>query len=194
MHGYGSNEFDLLEGLSEILDGQILSLRAPYNTPYGGFCWSYLPPKFDREMYSKPLEQLPDYVEKMVDQTEVAVDSVITLIQDLVGEAKIIPIGFSQGGLMVSELLRHIPEKIDKAVMLSGLINPIPHKNDELLKQHNIKTFVGYGDSDNVLPQEYLQALAQFINENTESEQHIYEGMVHTINEIEYCHLNKFLS
>jgi phospholipase/carboxylesterase len=92
LHGFGSNERDLT-GLAPLLDLAMpwASLRAPLELGNGGAAWFEIvtPGNPDPEPVADSTDAIWNWVDANLGET-----------------TKVIPIGFSQGGLMASQLLR----------------------------------------------------------------------------------------
>ena len=91
-HGYGSNERDL-PGIVEHLgiDAPLVSLRAPLDMGAGAAAW--FPLDENLTIAAQPVEDATTIVWQWIDE-------------NVAPETRIITIGFSQGGLMASQLLR----------------------------------------------------------------------------------------
>lgn len=196
MHGYGCDEYDLVDGFDSLirdLDGQWVSVRAYYPLQNQKFCWTYLPATLPNP--PKEISNDFEFTQEMLEisaQAQRAVEELVKFINNEIN-AKVIPIGFSQGSMMATQLIRKNCELVEKAVMLSGYIDFLPHQNDKNISNFKVQTFVGYGDCDSVLPQSYLQLQAKFLRENTISTQKIYSTMDHTITFEELVDIKKFL-
>lgn len=132
LHGYGSNEQDLF-GLADEFDSQwhVVSLRAPYEHPFGGFSW------FD-------LEWAGDQITGMnSEQARSSHQTVADLVQVLKASgSKVILGGFSQGAMMTISVCLGQPDLFDGAMILSGRwpewTLPTKIANTPVLIQHGI--------------------------------------------------------
>ena len=97
LHGWGADERDLTSLASFIPAGLAwASVRAPLRHPAMGYAWY-------------PLESEHSWDD--ADAIQSSTDALWEWVDEVLGEdARIIPIGFSQGGLMASQLLRTRPE------------------------------------------------------------------------------------
>src|SRR5690606_4996961 len=104
LHGYGSNERDLV-GLSAALPAGTpwVSLRAPVAVGPDGWAWFPI---------GEPGNPAPDVVTTATDSIWEWVDAALP------ARTRIVPIGFSQGGLMASQLLRTAPGRVIALVIL----------------------------------------------------------------------------
>ncbi|WP_291049626.1 hypothetical protein [Herbiconiux sp.] len=108
LHGYGSNEHDLT-GIVPALGLGVpwASLRAPIELGNGGAAWFAITTPGDPD--PEPLAEATDAIWAWIDATR--------------GESsRVLPIGFSQGGLMASQLLRTRPERVGAPVVLGGFV------------------------------------------------------------------------
>lgn len=145
MHGYGSNEEDLMS-LASQLDRRFFSasVRAPYSLAFGGYAWC-------------KLSETESGLDFDMNEAKSSADRVEKLIGELVEKyaldpARIYVMGFSQGAALSLILALNHPGKIAGAVVMSGkypdpLIAP---ENPEQLKDMPI--FVAHGLNDDVLP------------------------------------------
>lgn len=119
MHGYGSNEHDLA-GLNPYLPHGLpwASLRAPLEMGYGAAAWFYL-----RD--GAWLEPGP-----IVDATAAVWEWIDAHVPS---GSPIAAMGFSQGGLMTTQLLRTRPERVSDAVVLSGFVLDVEQPGDATL-------------------------------------------------------------
>lgn len=194
LHGWGSDEQDFADLLQVIAPyNDYASLRAPIplsdiypNMTAGqtGFSWltEMMPQgdQLDREAFAGAL----------------AIDAWIA--DNIPSDREIIPIGFSQGGLMVTQLLCVHPERFRAAVVLSGFHAPgnLPETKpaEERLASLEIPVFFGFGDDDEVVPRYELYATSAWLEENTYLKQMSYRGLGHGLFYQEVDDLRTWLS
>jgi phospholipase/carboxylesterase len=153
LHGLAADENDLI-GLAPELDDSldVISLRAPYETGYGGYCWFRI-------------EFLPDG-RRIVDEDQAlaTLDLLVEEIQSLartMAPAKLILGGFSQGAMMSAGVLFRRPDLLDAAWLMSGRLIPSfdpsqpPGKILPVLQQHGLY--------DEVLPAPEGRELAEHV-------------------------------
>lgn len=181
LHGWGSDERDFTELLRMIAPyNDFASLRAPIplsdlfptmTAGQTGFAWltEMLPTgeKLDREAFA-------------------AAQAVIDWIRENIPpERDVVPIGFSQGGLMVTQLLRIIPQRFRAAIVLSGFHAPglLPETApaEAGLAELEIPVFFGFGGADAVVPRYELYAASAWLEENTYLKQKTYAGLGHGV-------------
>lgn len=195
LHGWGSNEDDLADIMQYIAPyNDYASLRAPFvleerrergDLPAiaGAYSWfSDRAPSgdgIDREAFSAATA-----IDHWVDEH-------VPLERDIV------PIGFSQGGLLAVHLLRIHPERYRAAISLSGTLAPgNVHGTapaDDRLADFEIPVFYAYGKNDPVVPKYELFAAAAWLEEHTWLTSHSYHGLGHEVSMDEFADLRQWL-
>ncbi|SEI84079.1 alpha/beta hydrolase [Demequina mangrovi] len=179
LHGFGSHEHDLA-GLAGWLPTGLpwASLRAPLEMGYGGAAWFPLSP--DGGMDQAAIAAATDAVWAWVDA-------------HLGADARIVPVGFSQGGLMALQLLRTRPARVLAPVVLAGFV---PHEGqaaDEVLAASRPAVFWGRGDADPVIWPDAIARTRGFLDSHATVEAHVYPGLGHSITEEEMEDVRTFL-
>src|SRR5690606_22248170 len=90
-------------------------------------------------------------------------------------------LGFSQGGAMVLQLLRHAPTRFASAVCVAGFVATATHPGDAELAAVRPRVFWGRGTHDEVIPDAAIQRTAKWLPEHAEADVHVYEGLGHSI-------------
>jgi phospholipase/carboxylesterase len=180
LHGWGSDERDLASLSSYLPAGMPwASVRAPLRHPAFGYAW-----------YPLDSEDSWDAVEPI----EVATEALWSWIDSaLATEARVLPIGFSQGGLMASQLLRTRPERVAATVILSGYVRSGEERADAVLAQSLPRVFWARGGADPVIPQRALMQTEEFLAAHATPEIRVYPGLGHSVSERELEHLQVFL-
>lgn len=148
LHGFGSNEEDLL-GLSPYLDDRftIVSIRAPYTLGPGSYAW-----------YA--VEFRPDGLGLDLEQAEGSRKRLIQFISELAPALEVDPkqvylMGFSQGAAMAGSVLWTRPDLLAGAVLMSGHILPSEDGQRAMADQLKDKpALVVHGLYDELLPVE----------------------------------------
>jgi phospholipase/carboxylesterase len=178
MHGYLSHESDLF-GLSPLmpLGPVIASLRAPIALETG-FAW--FPISDDATLE---------------EQFEVANESAEAVLAwlDGVEAASVGLLGFSQGGAMALQLLRHAPERFSYAVQLSGFALPGELPGDDTLRTRKPPVFWGRGTLDEVIPTRAIEFTNAWLPEHASVTANIYEDVAHAISERELSDAGSFI-
>lgn len=180
MHGWSSHERDLSKLFGRFsAETDWVSLRAPYELDEGGAGW------FLRTDMEDPDRDL----------VEAGVASVLDWIDTHASGRRVIPVGFSQGGVMVSELLRHRPDHFPAAVILSGFTNPGTLPGDAELAARRPPVFYGRGGKDEVItPASLVDRTAQWLRDHASLTERVYPALGHGISPKELADLNAFLA
>lgn len=181
MHGYGSNEADLF-GLAPYLplEPVIASLRAPLIAPWpvDGYSWY-------------PIDSPGQPDESGVD---LAAEAVLEWLDSLPNQPSTIGLlGFSQGGAMAMQLLRHAPERFAYAVNLSGYVPPGVVPGDAVLAERRPPVFWGRGTHDQVIPLSAVTRTVDWLPEHSKLAGRIYEGLDHSISQQELADIRAFI-
>ena len=149
LHGYGSNEMDLLDFSDELpSDYFVVSLQAPISLPWGGFAW------FNLDFSG---------IEKIVDleQAEGSRLQVIEFINYIklsydVDQDNILLLGFSQGAMLSQGVAMTRPDLLRGTVALSGFImqDALKVQMAPLDEIRKLDFFIGHGSMDDVVPVE----------------------------------------
>lgn len=75
--------------------------------------------------------------------------------------------GFSQGGILAMQLLRHAPERFACAALVSGFVVPAPHPGDAVLARRRPPVFWGRGELDDVIPPLAIEASDAWLRGHT---------------------------
>lgn len=180
LHGYGSNERDLT-GLVPALGLALpwASLRAPLELGNGGATWFTIvtPGNPDPE----PVAAATDAVWAWVDE-------------NLDPSTRVVPIGFSQGGLMASQLLRTRPERVVAPVILGGFVLGFPQPGDTALAANRPPIFWGRGSEDRVITADAVARTGHFLPEHATLDERVYPGLAHGISSEELTDVGSFLT
>ncbi|KTS04058.1 alpha/beta hydrolase [Microbacterium testaceum] len=180
LHGYGSDEHDLF-GLVPYLPSEfvVASVRAPLAPPWPmpGASWY-------------PIEGLdgrdPDAVTR-------AARSVLAWVQDVVGDAPVGLLGFSQGGAVALQTLRADPDAVSFAVVLAGYAAGGELPGDAVLAERRPPVFWGRGAADDVIPAHLIDATAQWLPGHSELSGRVHPGLTHSISQDELDDVRAFL-
>lgn len=178
MHGRGSDENDLF-ALTPVLppEAVVASLRAPL--PLGA-AYSWFP-------VAQPGLPSP----------HAAADATMAVLDwlDRVGHSG--PtwlLGFSQGGAMVTQLLRFDAQRFDKFVNLSGFSIHGELPNDGSLETLRPPLFWGRDPADPVIPRDAVERTASWLPGHTTLTKREYPGVGHSISREELDEVNAFLA
>lgn len=167
LHGYGSNENDL-PSLMQFLPQNLpwYSLRAPLDSIHGGFAWAPM---------STPGNPLASDIEPATARVWAWIDA------NLPAECPLIVIGFSQGGLMTTQLLRTRPERLLAALVLAGFTLGAEQEADAWLTEHRPKVFYARGLADQVISADTAARTLNWLKAHVDADVHSYEGLGHSI-------------
>ena len=106
---------------------------------------------------------------------------------------KLVPIGFSQGGLMATELLRTRPDRIASTVVLGGFVQGTKRPADAVLAQSRPPVFWGRGSADTVIATPAVARTEAGLPAHTTLTRRSYPGLAHAINADEAADVREFL-
>ncbi|WP_448631546.1 alpha/beta hydrolase [Cellulomonas soli] len=179
LHGYGSSERDL-PGLVDHLPAGLdwASLRAPLALPQGGYAWVPI-----------TVPGRPD-----AHATAQAADAVLAWVDEHVpDDVPVVPLGFSQGGLLATQLLRHAPARFAAAVVLSGFVLEGPLPGDAELARRRPPVYFGHGDADRVITAEATARTSAWLPGHTTPSDREHPGLGHGIAAGELAEVAAFL-
>jgi phospholipase/carboxylesterase len=166
LHGYGAAERDLPELMNYLPDLPWLSPRAPLASQYEGFSW------YDAA----------ELVNPAVEEVQSSTDLLWEWIDGCVSaEAKIIVIGFSQGALMATQLLRTRPDRVQATVILSGFVASGVLPEDAELARNKPKVIYARGLEDEMIPKTAISQLNTWLQVNTKAVTKTYPALGHSV-------------
>ena len=159
LHGYGSDENDLFS-FAEYLPKKytIISLRAPFETPMGGYCWFSINFNNSNEKWSdhkqayQSILNLESQIDFFIQKYNLEPDQIDLL-------------GFSQGAVLSWTLLLDFSIKINRAVCLSGYIDKSLLKED-IYSYRDIIAYSSHGTNDPVIPFDWAKKSIESLKEN----------------------------
>ncbi|NTV38605.1 MAG: hypothetical protein HGA51_01405 [Demequinaceae bacterium] len=180
IHGFGSNERDLA-GLVPALDLLLpwASLRAPIRTQNGGAAWFEI---------SSPGNPAQGPVAAATDAIWEWVDANVS------ADVAVVPIGFSQGGLMATQLMRTRPGRVLAPVVLAGFVQGAAQPGDAALAETTPPVFWGRGSDDRVIGAEAIARTESFLHGHSSLVERLYPGVAHGIAAAEIDDVRAFLA
>ena len=159
LHGYGSDENDLFS-FADYLPNKynIISLRAPFETPMGGYCWFSINFNNSNEKWSdhkqayQSILNLESQIDFFIQKYNLEPDQIDLL-------------GFSQGAVLSWTLLLDFSIKINRAVCLSGYIDKSLLKED-IYSYRDIIAYSSHGTNDPVIPFDWAKTSIESLKEN----------------------------
>lgn len=142
LHGYGSNEEDLI-GLTSYLDDRLVcaSARAPHALDFGGFAWFAIEwgaegVRFDYEEALQSLQQIYELLQALREQY---------------APEHVLVAGFSQGASMALATALNQPQEVAGVAALSGVCGEeiLPADRDSV---RGLSVFMTHGREDEVIP------------------------------------------
>lgn len=193
MHGLGSNEDDLI-GLAPFLPTEFVcvSPRAPLTAyaPHSGYSWF-------------PLSLQPGGVEpeQARGTAEVAARAVLNWLDALAAQltaagsqlGRVSLMGFSQGGVLVTTLLRLAPDRFVAGVNCSGFVAPGTFTGDAELRRSRPPLFWGRDVADPVIGAAAIRLTSEWSPAHTALEERHYPGIAHSISRAELRDISDFL-
>ena len=180
LHGYGSNADDLAGLAPHVVPGlPWASLEAPIPLGPGSSAW------FD---IVTPGDPAPEPVAAATDAICAWVDA------NLDPATILVPIGFSQGGLMASELLRTRPERVAATVVLGGFVQGTERAGDATLASTLPPVFWGRGREDRVITGAAVARTESWLPEHSTLTRRVYAGLAHGISAEEAADVAAFVT
>lgn len=178
LHGYGANMRDLLS-LTNFLPGlPWVALQAPLDAGNSGFAWA------PRTVPENPAAS----------DVEIGTETIWNWIdENLPSESPLILLGFSQGGLMATQLLRTRPKRIKATIILAGFTIGAKQVADEELAELKPKVFYGRGQDDEIIGPDALARTRDWLARCTNATTRIYPGLGHSIDEREMADVVSYL-
>jgi phospholipase/carboxylesterase len=90
-------------------------------------------------------------------------------------------IGFSQGGAMVHQLMRHAPERFAYGISLAGFVVRDDQPGDATLARTRPPVYWGRGADDGVIPDGALDHTKRWLETHATAETHVYPGLGHEV-------------
>ena len=189
LHGYGSDEKDLYGLRSTFpLNSLIISVRAPYELPGGGYQWyESTNIKGQKDGNKEQLDNSNKLIHKFIDQ----------VVQKYTANPKeVYLIGFSQGAIMCYAAGLSAPEKIKGIGVLSGML--FPSVQSTIIKTpalKKLKIFIAHGTTDDRIALPYGKGGNDYlVSIGLKPEYHQYDGMGHSISNTVINDLVKWLN
>ena len=180
LHGYGSNERDLPSLVAHLPSGFAhASVRAPITLSQGSYAWVPIavPGRPDPAVVADSTQALLTWLDEHVEPDRV-----------------VVPLGFSQGGLMATQLLRARPDRFAAVLVLSGFVLDQPARGNEALVARRVPVFFGHGDADPIIPVDATHRASAWLAEHTDVTDRTYAGLAHGISADELADVHAFVT
>lgn len=107
--------------------------------------------------------------------------------------AAVVAVGFSQGGLMATQLLRTRPGRIASTVILSGFVSAAEQPADERLAAERPAVFWGRGARDRMIAADAIERTGRWLSAHSTLTERVYPGLAHGISDQEIDDVRTFL-
>jgi len=190
LHGYGSHEMDLF-GLAEFLPDEFVVASLRGLIPAGsGFAW--FPLEWDAQT-----NELRRDVDDVNESARVLLSWLDDLDAEVGGLHGVTLLGFSQGGAMAIQMLRHAPERCDAAVVLASFATPDSSdgasERDAALAEASVPVFWGRDPHDPVITNELIAYTRRWLPEHSNLDARLYANVGHGISMEEIEDVRDFL-
>lgn len=180
LHGRGADEHDLLPLADALrLPDRVIALRGPVAWQ-GGRAWAERTADDDG---GAGLDEAAAAVLDWLDR-EAAAGRVAPRIRLL---------GFSQGGAVALQLLRHAPERFAALVLLSGFLAAAAGSGDAELARLRPPVLWGRGAIDPVIPVHAVESTREWLERHTTLDERVYPMLGHGVAEAELADVAAFL-
>jgi phospholipase/carboxylesterase len=105
----------------------------------------------------------------------------------------VVPIGFSQGGVMASQLLRTHPERVAATVILGGFVLGDEQPADDALAVSRPPVFWGRGAQDRVIAAHAIERTTGWLPGHSTLTERVYPDLAHGIHAAELADVRAFL-
>ena len=190
MHGYGSNEGDLFS-LGQYFPEEfvIASVRAPLQAG-PGYAWFHI--DYDAETAA---------LRRDIREINASTRSLIEWIDQVEYEVGQLPqislLGFSQGGVMLTQLMRYQPERYDCGVLLAGFAAEDTSEEagarDALLAEVTPPLFWGRDPQDPVITPDLIDFTRRWLPAHTDLDARLYPHIGHSLSLEEIQDVSAFL-
>ncbi|HET7725546.1 MAG TPA: dienelactone hydrolase family protein [Propionibacteriaceae bacterium] len=180
LHGFGSSEADLAGLAPHVMPGlPWASLRAPIVLGRGSYAWFRIGTPGDPELapVDAAVQTVWDWVDAHLDP-----------------ETRVVGIGFSQGGVMASELLRTRPERVAATVVLGGFVQSAERPGDAHLAELRPPVFWGRGSEDRVIAPDAVARTEAWLPAHSTLTGRVYSGLAHGISAEEASDVAAFVA
>lgn len=178
LHGYGSNERDLISLVPELGEGfdntHFISVQAPFQHDSGFpgmYQWYSIQSRDDEYLFegAKKAEPiLKSFTEEQLERLKLKHNNLVVC-------------GFSQGGMMTLHTFLRYPKKVAGIVSLSGYISGHKHLEKDITSKPS--TLLIHGDMDDVVPPSSFEMAKKTLTKlEVPLEAHMLKGLSHGIN------------
>jgi phospholipase/carboxylesterase len=190
LHGYGSNEQDLID-LSPLLDTRfiVFSLRAPIQVSREGFAWYKMDFLKDQKFKYR------------YEETKLSREKILNFISKACAaygadSNQVFVMGFSQGAILSYDLAFAAPKKVCAVLALSGrLLEETKSMKTDWLALTHVKFFIAHGDLDQVIKMTDSEKATEFLKAKKVTNLTFKKySMAHAIEKNELTDIKQWLS
>ena len=167
LHGWSYDETHLYRRLTDRLPDELVVASVRARIPEaGGYAWF--------PSAGNPIGDPQPEVANAA--TEDVLDWISTIDAPSIGL-----LGFSQGGAMVHQLMRHAPERFAYGVSLAGFVVRDQLPGDTTLAKLRPPIYWGRGQDDWVIPADAVARTSRWLQDHATAETHVYPGLGHDV-------------
>lgn len=180
LHGYGSDEHDLA-GLAPLVapGAPWVSLRAPLALEARGHAW--FPIVTPGSPDPAPVARATEAIWAWVDE-------------HLGADVRVVPVGFSQGGLMATQLLRTRPDRVAATVVLGGFVQGAAQPADDVLARTRPAVLWVRGADDGVIAAHAIERTSTWLPAHSTLVERVHPGLGHGIDARVVADVRTFLA
>ncbi|QAY73110.1 alpha/beta fold hydrolase [Agromyces protaetiae] len=180
LHGYDLDEHQLFDrAVSLTSEPVIAALRAPLVADTG-YAWYEIGTTRTWAQMSEDAQRVAAEVVEWIDRVAPEASSVALA-------------GFSQGGAITMEAMRRAPDRFAFAVLLSSTVMQFPRPGDARLAERRPPVLWARGTADTVLAAIRIRTTTAFLDEHTDVDARLYEGLDHSVSDEEMADLGVWL-
>lgn len=181
IHGFGANEEHMAglgRALAGVLDLDWVALRAPVQIAPEGYAWF-------------PITTPGNPATESVESAAAAVHAWV--LASVPVDVAVLGVGFSQGGTVVSHLIRTRFDRWRSAALLGSFVLPGIWPDDEAIRADQAPVFSGRGEVDQVIAADAVQRTDAWLDTLVNPTRHAYPGLAHAINNDEASDLARWI-
>jgi phospholipase/carboxylesterase len=180
MHGWSYDETHLFDLAPQLPDELVVASVRARKAEAGGYAW--FPSRGNP--IGNPQPQVANQ----------AAHEVMAWLDGINPSSSTGVLGFSQGGAMALQLMRHAPSRFSYAVNLGGFVVDDDQPGDSDLARSRPPVFWGRGESDWVIPAAALTRTQNWLTHHASADIRVYPGLGHDVAGREVTDLAAFVA
>lgn len=195
LHGYGADARDLANVIPQLPQEFVYaSLCAPFRCGMSPLGFEWFPLHFHADG-SLLATETPELLASLSAGASRAAEGVAAWLESLNPRpARVALLGFSQGGIVATSLLRAQPDGIAATVIVSSLVAPQAAAGaDEALAERRPPVWWGRGDRDEVIPANAVAFTSEWMRTHATVDEIVEPGLGHEFSERELVLISDFL-